>query len=320
MNPEPNQPDPQPQPQPSPSLNPDAGRPGSSPVPGKSSGPSSYSDDGRRGQAYSEVPRFNQPTVDPTPKPKPKSWLMPVIAAVVLAAGLGGVAMMNHGSGINTAPPIASTSSQNILTVTGADIDQAATDRAIVELKSGTPEPLLAALPDNVKQEILSGQRLMYRIPTQGVDGGQFQSGDRISVDFNGTPYGTYDLSQPITLDMPLKMGDSVGVHCISVAQGKTTLTVDLATVLNPVRCNPLAPGQSQELSVQHGAGGQNYQWFEQEAESGNPVAEYGLGHMYEYGLGVNQNNGQAIHWYQQAAGQHYMDAQAQIQIIESGQ
>jgi hypothetical protein len=318
MNPEPNQPDPQPQP--SPSANPDMGRASSSSPSGPGGSRPSYSGDERRAQAYSEPPRFNQPMVDPTPTPKPKRWLMPVIAAIVLAAGLGGIAVMNHGSGVNTAPPIAATASQNILTVTGADIDQAATDRAITELKSGSPEPLLAALPDNVKQEILSGDRKMYRIPTQGLHGDKFNSGDRISVDFNGTPYGTYDLSQPITLDMPLKLGDQVGVHCISVAQGKSTLTVDLATVLNPVRCNPLAPGQSQELSVQQGAGGQNYQWFEQEAESGNPVAEYGLGHMYQYGLGVGQNNGQAIHWYQQAAGQHYMDAQVQIQVIESGQ
>jgi hypothetical protein len=325
MNPEQNEPAPEPlkaSPQPLPSENLDGGRAGSlssSSTSGKSSERSSYSGDDRRAKAYSEPPRFNQPQEEPAPVPKPKNWLLPVIAALILAVGLGGIAVMNHGSGVNTPPPIAATQSQNILTVTGADADQAATDRAIVELKSGTPEPLLAALPDQVKQEILSGDRKFYRIPPQVVNGDQFKSGDRISVDFNGTPYGTYDLSQPVTLDMPLKIGDQVGVHCISVAQGKSTLTADLATVLNPVRCQPLAPGQSQELNVQQGAGGgQNYQWFEQEAASGNPVAQYGLGHMYQYGLGVAQNNGKAVHWYQQAAAQNYMDAQAQLQLLQS--
>jgi hypothetical protein len=306
-------------PQPLPAENPNAGRPASSSTSDKSNERSVYSGDERRAQAYSEPPRFNQPPEESAPAPKPKSWLLPVMAALILVAGLGGVAMMNHGSGINTNPPIAATQSQNILTVTGADADQAATDRAIAELSSNTPGPLLAALPSQVKQEILSGERKFYRIPPQAINGDQFKSGDHISVDFNGTPYGTYDLSQPITLDMPLKMGDQIGVHCISVAQGKSTLTADLATVLNPVRCQPLAPGQSQELNVQQG-GGQNYQWFEQEAASGNPVAQYGLGHMYQYGLGVGQNNGKAVHWYQQAAAQHYLDAQVQLQLLQSNQ
>jgi hypothetical protein len=324
MNPEQNEPVPEPlkaSPQPLPSENRDAGHGSSSGTPstsGKSSERSAYSGDERRAQAYSEPPRFNQPLEEPAPVPKPKSWLLPVIAALVLAAGLGGIAVMNHGSGVNTTPPIALAQSQNILTVTGADFDQAATDRAMAELNSNTPEPQLAALSAQEKQEILSGERKFYRIPPQTVNGDSFKAGDSISVDFNGTPYGTYDLSQPVTLDMPLKIGDQIGVHCVSVAQGKSTLTVDLATVLNPVRCQPLAAGQSEQLNVQQGAGGQNYQWFEQEAASGNPVAQYGLGHMYQYGLGVAQNNGHAIHWYQQAAAQNYMDAQAQLQLLQS--
>jgi len=324
MNSEPNAPVPDPlraSPQPLPSENLQDGRAnpsGSSSSSGGGSGRSAYSGDERRAKAYSEPPRFNEPKEEPAPVPQPKRWLMPVIAALILAAGLGGLAVMNHGSGVNTTPPIAATQSQTILTVTGADLDQAATDKAVLELTSHSPEPLLAALPENVKQEILSGERKFYRLPTQSLSGDEFKSGDRISVDFNGNPYGTYDLSQPVTLDMPLKIGDQIGVHCESVAQGKSTLTVDLATVLNPVRCQPLAPGQSQELNVQQGAGGQNYAWFEQEAASGNPVAEYGLGHMYQYGLGVGQDKAKAVHWYQQAAAQNYMDAQAQLQLLQA--
>jgi hypothetical protein len=315
MTPDPSQPRPAHQPaaspQPQPHLNPQADPIG---------GSTGYNPaDSRSGLGNPKPPRLGQQEEIVQVK-KPKRWPMVALVAALIIAGLVTNVMVSHHSGENSGGSIVGASQQaNVLTFTGADVDQAATDQAVAELKGGTPEPLLAALPDQVKQEILSGDRKFYRIPATSSDGtSNFQSGDRISVDFNGVPYGTYDLSQPITLNMPLRMGDTVNVHCLSVAQGKTALVVDLATVLNPVRCPPLMAGQSYSLNVRSGNAGQNYSWFQQEAEAGNPVAEYGLGHMYQYGLGVAQNRDTSIHWYQQAAGQNYLDAKAQLQILQA--
>lgn len=51
-------------------------------------------------------------------------------------------------------------------------------------------------------------------------------------------------------------------------------------------------------------------QEFKPLAEQGNSDAQNGLGVMYEKGLGVEKNDGQAIHWYRQAAEQGDESAQ----------
>jgi len=266
------------------------------------------------------------PTLDPVDggsssqgnKKKKKSWLVPVVIAVCLLGAVG-VGIMEHGSsGSGPTPPIlVQPQQQQELTICGADLDQSATTQAVADLKAGNANPLLASLSDQVKQELLSGERQFYRVPMGST---QASDGDRVEIDFNGATYGVYNLAKdPISLDMPLKMGDRVDVKCLSVASGKSTLVVDLATVLNPVQSEALAPGQIQTLSVTQSATGQNYDWFVQEAAQGNAVAQYGLGHMYQYGLGVTQDRSQAIHWYQQAAAQNYQDAQTQLAALMGG-
>jgi hypothetical protein len=294
----------------------------------------SASVEGQQATPYTDLPKIETtpvPQIDTDHKPKKKTWFVPLIATLCLIGAIGIGSMVYHSSppSSSSSSPIAAvqTQSQQKLTLSGADLDQAATQQAVADLKSGANNPLLANLSDQVKQELLSGERQFYRVPIEtsppltarAPPTSQPASTDTISVAFNGTSYGTYNLAmQPISLDMPLKMGDRVDVTCVSLMQGKSSIVVDLATVLNPVQTEPLAPGQTATLSVSPSTTGENYGWFQQEAEQGNPVAEYGLGHMYQFGLGVSQDNGQAIHWYQLAAAQNYLDAQAQISLLQS--
>jgi len=44
--------------------------------------------------------------------------------------------------------------------------------------------------------------------------------------------------------------------------------------------------------------------WFHKAATQGNAAAQYHLGWMYEDGLGVPKDDGQAMAWYQKAATQ----------------
>jgi len=139
-------------------------------------------------------------------------------------------------------------------------------------------------------------------------------TGDRINISFNGAFYETVDLTtSPLTLDMPLSLGDQIGITCVAVGEGRSSVVVDLATVLNPVETRPLTPGETEVIGVNHSTTGQDYAWFQAQAQAGNPTAEYGLGHMYQYGLGVPQNTSQAVYWYRQAAAQNYLDAQTQL-------
>ncbi len=54
-------------------------------------------------------------------------------------------------------------------------------------------------------------------------------------------------------------------------------------------------------------------QWFRKAAEQGHAQAQYHLGHMYDSGKGVTEDNQQAIQWYRKAVEQGL--AQAQLQL-----
>jgi len=265
---------------------------------------------GTRAQAYTAAPR-----VEPLPERKRKSWIVPWVAALCLAVvlGVGSVEYYSH-QAPNLAPVAAQEIAQNSIILSGADVDEAATTQAIADTKADVNRPLVAPLTNQVKQEILSGERKFYCIPILNAPTNTFRPGDRVRIDFNNGLYGIYDLGKnPYTLIIPLKRGDSFTLTCLSVGQGKTALTVEVATDLSPVVSRPLSPGQSQSWSVTRGNEGNNYLWYEEEAEKGNATAEYGLGHMYQYGIGVPQELSQAVKWYRQAAAQGYADAKTQL-------
>ena len=49
--------------------------------------------------------------------------------------------------------------------------------------------------------------------------------------------------------------------------------------------------------------------WYRKSGEQGHAVSQNNLGNMYQNGLGVTQDNSQAIYWYQKAAEQGQQDA-----------
>ena len=57
---------------------------------------------------------------------------------------------------------------------------------------------------------------------------------------------------------------------------------------------------------------------FEQRAEQGDAVAQFCLGFMYKYGMGVAPNSAKTIEWYTKAAEQGYVPAQNDLGIMYS--
>jgi len=53
--------------------------------------------------------------------------------------------------------------------------------------------------------------------------------------------------------------------------------------------------------------------WFGLAADQGNAVAQYNIGLMYRDGSGMAQNNAEAVKWFRLAAGQGYAPAQFEI-------
>jgi len=101
-------------------------------------------------------------------KPKPKSKWLPILA-IAAALGAGGVGVHYYAIEHNNPAPIPTTAakSQNVLTLTGADLDQATTTAAIEAIRANQNDnPLIANLTDQQKQEIVSGKRNFYRLPT----------------------------------------------------------------------------------------------------------------------------------------------------------
>lgn len=329
--------------------------------------PSSKSDRaGSRGQG---------PYTKPPGVAKPKRKWLPILAiATVLGAGAVGAHFYTGGQGNVTPISTVATNAQQTLTLSGADLDEAATAEAIAAIHSGQNDnPLIAKLTEQQKQEIVSGQRKFYKLPVipahaaqpaPSVPAVQPQAGgasptshdsatatkqtaphsrhiprqqpavlqhqveqltqsqaapvdagpqDRVQIVLDGVVYATYNITNgPLTLDAPLKMGDIWGVACLELSPGKSSVTIGIANVLNPVQTT-LSVGQSTTWTVGHITTAPDYAWFHTQAESGNSVAEYGLGHMYEYGIGEPQDMAQAIHWYQQAANQNYLDAKQRL-------
>ena len=54
---------------------------------------------------------------------------------------------------------------------------------------------------------------------------------------------------------------------------------------------------------------------WQDEAESGDSIAQYNLGWAFEEGLGVIQNLQKSVHWYQRAADQG--DLNAKVKLVE---
>lgn len=57
--------------------------------------------------------------------------------------------------------------------------------------------------------------------------------------------------------------------------------------------------------------------WYEKAAENGNAYAQYQLGTMYEYGLGMNTNDLLALDWYLKAAEQDYESAINKVEQLK---
>ena len=54
----------------------------------------------------------------------------------------------------------------------------------------------------------------------------------------------------------------------------------------------------------------QDTNWYQEEAEKGDKVAQYNLGCLYERGEGTEKNLEKAFYWYQKAADNGHSDAQ----------
>ena len=56
--------------------------------------------------------------------------------------------------------------------------------------------------------------------------------------------------------------------------------------------------------------------WFRKAAEQGHAYGQFNLGYMYENGLGVVKNIGEARRWYRKAAEQGSEDAKERLKKL----
>ena len=57
--------------------------------------------------------------------------------------------------------------------------------------------------------------------------------------------------------------------------------------------------------------------WYQKAAAQGHAAAQFNLGRMYEYGLGVDKDPAQALAWYQKAADQGHAGDQGHAEAKE---
>jgi len=194
--------------------------------------------------AYVPLPSFRSNAPD-----KSNKKLKGIIIAVALAAVLGAGMLSYRYEPFFFANHVQQANSLH-LTLGAGDLDKNTTVQAIEALKNGTNIPLISTLSDLAKTQLLNGERQFYQIPVLAKKD-ELRQGDRIRVAFNGTFYGEYDLGQvPASLTLPLKLGDTVTITCLSVGEGKQSLSFTMNTFLNPVETDPLKPGDQEVWSV----------------------------------------------------------------------
>ena len=57
--------------------------------------------------------------------------------------------------------------------------------------------------------------------------------------------------------------------------------------------------------------------WYRKAADQGHASAQYNLGLMYQYGKGVPENKSEALKWYRKAAAQGHEKAQNKLKELE---
>jgi hypothetical protein len=141
----------------------------------------------------------------------------------------------------------------------------------------------------------------------------------KVRVDFNGALYADYDLSTDLSsICIPVKLGDDIGVTCLSAGQEHRFIVFRIVCTVGPVESEPLYPGDRQSWTVAEGTADYTHQlpWLRSEAANGNSIAEDGLGYVYQNGMGVTQDMSQAVHWYRRAADHGNSDAQTRLRSL----
>jgi hypothetical protein len=161
--------------------------------------------------------------------------------------------------------------------------------------------------------------------PTQRAD-----TQGRITVSVDGVIYGTFNATQSaLVLERFLKAGDQVVVTCVLLPQNSPSIVARVGTNICVYESSPLKAGQSQSWFVRAphkeqdpgaAASAAAVQWFQQQAQDGNAVAQYGLANMYDAGLdGLPVDRAKAIALFQSAASQNFGDAADRAAELQQG-
>jgi len=156
--------------------------------------------------AYTPAPKFQGGA-----KKRPR-WNRLIIAATVAALAVGGGALMlnrqlNSPSGRATKVQISSTvESRNIVFVSDRELDVEATEAARAALKRGELPNSVANFSEHTRQELLSGERSLYRSPPAVEQESNDAAAVRIFVD--DVQFQDVILSKiPAYFAIPLKQG-----------------------------------------------------------------------------------------------------------------
>ena len=249
---------------------------------------------------YIERPNIEKKSVDSFKKKSVTPLHYWAVAACLIIAGL--CALMIH----YQQPTFLTANAEQTITLSQPEVDLVKNIEVIDAINHNRSSPEIGSLSEKIKDELLSGEIQIYELPIQLTTTDSSQATGTIKIDFNGVMYCEYNLDKSlVTLPIPLKKGDQVGVTCVSMKEGKTVLNLKIATSLNPIESRPLRLGERQVWIVGHDCHpdfNKSFAWYQEQAEQGNVTAEEGLGHMYENGIGVSKDLSQAVHWYQKAA------------------
>lgn len=180
----------------------------------------------------------------PDLEPRKPGRRLAVLAAALLALGLGFGVMRQAGVQTTAPPAVTQQIAAKTLTVSRKDLDP----QVLRALKSGALTPSLAAADPSLVKELRDGSREPYSVRLVDTEA---EDGDVVLLLVDGKPLGHFELSnRGATLTLPLRRGQSTSLKVVAEKDGGGGVTFGAASSLGETRSRVMDVGETDAWTV----------------------------------------------------------------------
>lgn len=207
-------------------------------------------DGGTRGKSYTGKPDLTAGKEGATGKRRSRRLMIALLAVTMVVSG----AIWKQDSLPHWAHPWTTVQQEQVLTLTEADVDHAATDAARAALARGEIPPILANADVATRNKVLSGEEKLYTTKDLLPEKKEQGIVVHVNVSQGGVALGEYVLTpeHPQGTTFPAQHGIATRFHCTAVQAGPSgTVACNIESASGrTLTTTPMATGQSADLET----------------------------------------------------------------------